>query len=155
MIRTHLHEFCVASGALQPLCNDKKNDLRYLRHCISLDCHATLAEALDELVMSVELEEVDVLDNSLQHLPILLSCEADGVPSLEGFPHVEEAYEMHISEEGVAIRAQRPHGLFNGVISLMQLLPPYAQMSDDIKLDCMKASTIMQPAAAATSPVAA
>lgn len=133
----------------------KKNNVRYLRHCISLDCHATLAEALDELVMSVELEEVDVLDNSLQHLPILLSCEADGVPSLEGFPHVEEAYEMHISEEGVAIRAQRPHGLFNGVISLMQLLPPYAQMSDDIKLDCMKASTFMQPAAAATSPVAA
>lgn len=98
------------------------------------------AETLDELVMSVDLQQLDVLDESSQQLPILLSCEADGVASLEGFPHIDEAYEMHINEAGIAIRAEKPHGLFNGVISLMQLLPPYAQMSGDIKLDCVEVS---------------
>ena len=90
--------------------------------------------------MTVELEELDTLDSGYDSLPILLSCEGDGVASLEGLPHIDEAYEMHISEAGIAIRAQKSHGLFNGVISLMQLLPPYAQMSGDIKLDCMEVS---------------
>ena len=89
-------------------------------------------------MISVELEELAASDASLQQLPILLCCEEDGVASLDGLPHIDEAYEMRIDEAGIAIRAQKPHGLFNGVISLMQLLPPYAEMSGDIRLDCME-----------------
>lgn len=92
--------------------------------------------------MTVELEELDTLDPSYDNLPIILSCDIDGVASLEGLPNIDEAYEMRISEAGIAIRARKPHGLFNGVISLMQLLPPYAQMSGDIKLDCMEVSSV-------------
>ena len=91
--------------------------------------------------MTVELEELDNLDASYDGLPVMLSCDADGVASLEGLPHIDEAYEMRITGAGIAIRAQKPHGLFNGVMSLMQLLPPYAQMSGDIKLDCMEVSS--------------
>ncbi len=101
-------------------------------------CTLCTAETLDALVMSVELEELAASDASLQQLPILLCCEEDGVASLDGLPHIDEAYEMRIDEAGIAIRAQKPHGLFNGVISLMQLLPPYAEMSGDIRLDCME-----------------
>ncbi len=90
--------------------------------------------------MTVDLEELDTLDASYDGLPVMLSCDADGVASLEGLPHIEEAYEMRISGAGISIRAQKPHGLFNGVMSLMQLLPPYAQMSGDIRLDCMEVS---------------
>lgn len=96
------------------------------------------AETLDELVMVVELEELDTLEASYDGLPVMLSCDTDGVVSLEGLPHIDEAYEMRISGAGIAIRAQKPHGLFNGVMSLMQLLPPYAQMSEDIRLECME-----------------
>ena len=90
--------------------------------------------------MTVDMEELDTLDASYDGLPVMLSCDAEGVASLEGLPHIEEAYEMRISGAGISIRAQKPHGLFNGVMSLMQLLPPYAQMSGDIRLDCMEVS---------------
>ncbi len=88
---------------------------------------------------SVELKQVDNPDSSLPDLPILLSVESEGVPSLEGLPHVEEAYNLQITDMGIAIRASAAHGLFNGVISLLQLLPPCAPMNDDIRLECMEA----------------
>ena len=90
--------------------------------------------------MTVELEELDTLDASYDGLPVMLSCDTDGVASLDGLPNIGEAYEMRITGAGIAIRAQKPHGLFNGVMSLMQLLPPYVQMSGDIRLDCMEVS---------------
>lgn len=97
------------------------------------------AEYLDAILSSVELKQVDNPDSSLPDLPILLSVESEGVPSLEGLPHVNEAYDLHITDMGIAIRASGAHGLFNGVISLLQLLPPCAPMNDDIKLECMEA----------------
>ncbi|BDA48591.1 beta-hexosaminidase [Coccomyxa sp. Obi] len=97
-----------------------------------------LSEYMDAIVSSVDLKQVDNPDSSLPDLPILLSVESEGVPSIEGLPHVDEAYDLRITDMGIAIRANAAHGLFNGVISLLQLLPPCAPMNDDIKLECME-----------------
>jgi hypothetical protein len=95
---------------------------------------------MDELCLSVELKEAQAgPDASLPEAAVLLCLEPEGVPSLEGLPQPEEAYELRIEPAGVLIRAAAPHGLFNGAISLMQLLPPCAPLSGSIPLDCMQA----------------
>lgn len=99
---------------------------------------------MDELCLSVELKAVGDPDSSLPDLPVLLSVEADGVASLEGLPLADEAYELRIIDLGVSIRASHAHGLFNGTISLMQLLPACAPMSGDIQLDCIEVWPCMQ-----------
>ena len=110
--------------------------------CINtnVDFICAAAEYMDAIVSSVDLKQVDNPDSSLPDLPILLSVESEGVPSIEGLPHLDEAYDLRITDMGIAIRANNAHGLFNGVISLLQLLPPCAPMNDDIKLECMEAS---------------
>ena len=51
-----------------------------------------------------------------------------------------EVYELEVSEAGVLITAQEAHGLFNGVQSLVQLLPP-TPMQENIRLSCLKVSS--------------
>lgn len=113
----------------------------------NIDFICAAAEYMDAVVSSVDLKQVDNPDSSLPDLPILLSVESEGVPSIEGLPHVHEAYDMRITDMGIAIRANGAHGLFNGVISLLQLLPPCAPMNDDIKLECMEANPPPSPVA--------
>jgi hypothetical protein len=43
--------------------------------------------------------------------------------SLSVLKHSNEAYELTVGEGGVVIRALEPHGLFNGLQSLLLLLP--------------------------------
>jgi hypothetical protein len=97
-----------------------------------------VAECMDELCLSVDLKAVGNPDSSLPDLPVLLSVEGEDVPSLEGLHLADEAYELRITDLGVSILANHPHGLFNGAISLVQLLPPCAPMSGDIQLDCLE-----------------
>ena len=96
---------------------------------------------MDELVLSVEIEAQQgssSTDSSMPEVSVVLSVEPEGVPSLEGLPHADEAYELCISAAGVAVRATQPHGLFNGAMSLLQLLPPCAPLSGSIRLDCLE-----------------
>ena len=99
------------------------------------------ADALDEQFLSVEVQAQQdgcSADISMPEVSVMLSLEPQGVHSLEGLPHAEEAYELCISAAGIAVRATQPHGLFNGAISLLQLLPPCAPLSGNIRLDCLQ-----------------
>lgn len=104
---------------------------------------------MDEILPSVDVKHVGHPDSGLPDLPVLLSVESEGVPTLEGLPHIHEAYDLRITDMGIAVRANAAHGLFNGVISLLQLLPPCAPMSSDIKLECMEARPCITPAVVA------
>ena len=95
-------------------------------------------------MLSVEVHEAPPTDSprdddSLPELAVLLSLEPEGVPSLARLPHSEEGYELHILDSGVSVRATCAHGLFNGAISLLQLLPSCAPMTGEIKLECLQA----------------
>lgn len=57
------------------------------------------------------------------------------LPSLVELPHSSEAYELKILPEGISLSALRPHGLFNGVQSLLQLLPA-TPPADEVLLEC-------------------
>lgn len=43
---------------------------------------------------------------------------------LDELQNAAEAYQVGVSEKRISIRAATAHGLFNGVQSLLQLLPP-------------------------------
>ena len=100
-------------------------------------------------------------DSSLPELAVLLCLEPEGVPSLAGLPHCEEGYELQITDSGISVRATCAHGLFNGAVSLLQLLPSCAPMTGEIKLDCLEACSPKPPTwptfacSAACSPNAA
>ena len=68
---------------------------------------------------------------------ILLAHEPGSVDALAGLPHADEGYELTVSESGVAVAALASHGLFNGVASLLQLLPATAPLDGHIVLDCL------------------
>ncbi|KAK9837633.1 hypothetical protein WJX74_001756 [Apatococcus lobatus] len=57
------------------------------------------------------------------------------LPNLVELPHNSEAYELRIQPEGISISALKPHGLFNGVQSLLQLLPA-TPPADEVLLEC-------------------
>lgn len=68
---------------------------------------------------------------------IMLAHEPGSVEALAGLPHADEGYELTVTEAGVAVSALAPHGLFNGVVSLLQLLPAAAPLDAHIALDCL------------------
>ncbi len=68
---------------------------------------------------------------------LVLAHAPGSVAELAALPHAGEAYELRAGEAGVAVRALAPHGLFNGVVSLLQLLPARAPLDADVALDCV------------------
>ena len=68
---------------------------------------------------------------------IMLAHEPGSVDALAGLPHTDEGYELSVTEAGVTVSALAPHGLFNGVVSLLQLLPATAPLDAHIALDCL------------------
>lgn len=71
--------------------------------------------------------------------------EPGSVKALAGLRHASEGYELSAGEAGVAIRALQPHGLFNGVVSLLQLLPARVPLDSDIALDNLHVRSPVHP----------
>ena len=69
--------------------------------------------------------------------PIWL-CVQPELESLSKLPNSREAYRLSSTDSGILIQAQAAHGLFNGVQTLLQLLPPTE--GQDIQLENMQAS---------------
>lgn len=68
-----------------------------------------------------------------------LVCEP--TDSLAGLSHNDEAYELAVGEGGCVLRALEPHGLFNGLQSLLLLLPAAPPPEGhDITIPATKAS---------------
>ena len=70
---------------------------------------------------------------------VLLNRVTEPLDSLANLPVPSEAYELEVTEVAIIIRAMENHGLFNGVQTLIQLLPAAATL-DAISLQCVKAS---------------
>ena len=68
---------------------------------------------------------------------ITLSRLTEPVDSLANMAVPSEAYELEVAESSIAIRALENHGLFNGVQTLIQLLPAAATL-DAVSLQCVK-----------------
>ena len=68
---------------------------------------------------------------------IFLTRVAEPLASLATLAVPSEAYELEVTEAAIVIRAMENHGLFNGVQTLMQLLPAAATL-DAISLQCVK-----------------
>ena len=108
-----------------------------------------LADFLEALGLHVELRTADDIaggsastETALPNGPrIMLAHEPGSVDALAGLPHADEGYELIVTEAGVAVSALAPHGLFNGVVSLLQLLPAAAPLDAPldahIVLDCL------------------
>ena len=74
--------------------------------------------------------------------PIWLSVE-DGLESLSRLPNPREAYRLSITKNQILIQAQAAHGLFNGVQTLLQLLPPIP--AEEIRLESLQVTHFYQP----------
>lgn len=68
---------------------------------------------------------------------IKLSVQPD-LPTLSQLPNSMEAYKLSINEKQIHIQARASHGLFNGVQTLQQLLPPTPR--DSNQLECLQVS---------------
>lgn len=73
---------------------------------------------------------------------ILLTRVTEPLESLADTAVPSEAYELEIAENGIVIRALENHGLFNGVQTLIQLLPATALL-DALSLQCVKARPLL------------
>ena len=68
---------------------------------------------------------------------IQLTRVVEPLDSLANLAVPSEAYELEISDVAIVIRAMENHGLFNGIQTLIQLLPAAATL-DAITLQCVK-----------------
>ena len=74
-----------------------------------------------------------------QSVSISLVCESEKISTLAPLPNDQEAYELNVSESSILIRAHAAHGVFHGVQTLIQLLPPN-HSDGGISLDCVQVS---------------
>lgn len=72
---------------------------------------------------------------------IVLTRVSEPMDSLADLAVPSEAYELEVTDVAIVIRAMENHGLFNGVQTLMQLLPASATL-DAISLQCVKAGPL-------------
>ena len=86
------------------------------------------------------LQETDSEKPSTGGCTILLHRTGKSAGARSPSTVASEVYELDISEAGVLITAQEAHGLFNGVQSLVQLLPP-TPMQENIRLSCLRVSS--------------
>lgn len=73
---------------------------------------------------------------------ILLTRVTEPLASLADLAVPSEAYELEVAEDCIVIRALENHGLFNGVQTLIQLLPATATL-DALSLQCVKARAVL------------
>ena len=97
---------------------------------------AIFLEDMYELQADVEVAEPSGLSCDGD---ILLTRVTEPLDSLANLAVPSEAYELEVTEVAIIIRAMENHGLFNGVQTLIQLLPAAATL-DAISLQCVKAS---------------
>ncbi len=91
------------------------------------------------------LQETNNEGPSTSGCTILLHRTGKSVGARSPSAVASEVYELEISEAGVLLTAQEAHGLFNGVQSLIQLLPP-TPVQENIRLSCLRVSTgLSQP----------
>ena len=104
--------------------------------------------------LAEHLEERFEFDTELESLEAP-SCSYDGGIFLSRVagPHKlselsvpNEAYELEVTPDGIAVRALECHGLFNGVQSLIQLLPAKSSL-DAISLLCIRVNSHLDSAA--------
>ena len=104
--------------------NDSRNTanylVNYLQERLQLDSGAELAAAPE----------------GGQTISLRLSQD---LPNLLELPHNSEAYELKIQPDGISVSALQPHGLFNGIQSLCQLLPA-TPPADEVMLECTEVS---------------
>ena len=105
--------------------------------------------------LAEHLEERFELDTEVESLEAP-SCSYDGGISLSRVtgPHnlselsvPNEAYELEVTPDGIALRALECHGLFNGVQTLIQLLPAKSSLNA-ISLRCIRVRSHLASAAA-------
>ena len=73
-----------------------------------------------------------------------------GCRELQGLCNSAEAYQLDVAEAGIRITGLTPHGLFNGVQTLLQLLPASAG-SEDVQLDCLLVRASVRAASCSVS----
>ena len=66
-----------------------------------------------------------------------LSVQQD-LEFLERLPNPKEAYRLTVTDNQVLIEAQAAHGLFNGVQTFLQLLPP--SPAEEIRIESLQVS---------------
>lgn len=95
-----------------------------------------LAEHLEE---RYELEtDVDSVESpSCSYDGGILLSRVAGPHKLSELSVPGEAYELEVTPDGIVIRALECHGLFNGVQTLIQLLPATSSL-DAISVQCME-----------------
>ena len=76
---------------------------------------------------------------------IVLTRVSEPLDSLADLAVPSEAYELEVTDVAIVIRAMENHGLFNGVQTLMQLLPASATL-DAISMQCVKAGPLAMKA---------
>eukprot|EP00884_Botryococcus_braunii_P002082 jgi/Botrbrau1/11875/Bobra.126_2s0010.1 len=100
----------------------------------ALDIGSFLASYLtDSLQLDAHAQSADARSNNHR---IYLCCTES--PQLADLPNNDEAYELLVAEDGVRIQGSRPHGVFNGVQSLIQLLPSQPPQDPEILLECLQ-----------------
>lgn len=72
-----------------------------------------------------------------QSASILLVCESEPISELAVLPNNKEAYELEVLEAHIRVRAHDPHGVFHGVQTLIQLLPPF-HTDAGVSVDCLR-----------------
>ncbi|KAL0047678.1 hypothetical protein WJX82_009126 [Trebouxia sp. C0006] len=95
---------------------------------------AIFLEDMYELQADVEVAEPSGLSCDGD---ILLTRVTEPLDSLANLAVPSEAYELEVTEVAIIIRAMENHGLFNGVQTLIQLLPAAATL-EAISLQCVK-----------------
>lgn len=84
--------------------------------------------------------QAHVADRQSRNHRVFLCCQE--TPELAELKNNDEAYLLEVREDGIVIQGNRPHGVFNGVQSLIQLLPCQASQTSDILLDCLQVRSL-------------
>lgn len=106
------------------------------------DVHASSAQLLAQhLKERLHVDSSVVLATEVPEAgaAVSLVCESQGVESLSALPNSQESYDLRINDDGIRIRSQAAHGVFHGVQSLLQLLPP-TPVDGGVCLDHQQAS---------------
>ena len=83
-----------------------------------------LAEHLQRrLDIDAEAEALDEGTSDLSDRTVFKLTVEDELAGLEGLRHGQEGYEVKVSGDMVSVRAVSAHGLFNGMQTVLQLLP--------------------------------
>lgn len=90
----------------------------------------------------------DIGDSAAIHL----ARETEAVASLASAPNQEEGYELNIREAQVVIRGNEPHGVFNGVQTLLQMLPAFPA-EGGVSLDCVTVRSSTTGGSKLSSPI--